>query len=88
MSDSPDLAARLGQALALHRQGRLDEAEALYRAVLAMVPDSADALHLLGVIALQRRDFEAAVRLIGEALQLNPNYAAALSNLASISPGP
>ena len=46
-----DPAALLAEALAAHRQGRLAEAEALYRRILALVPQHFDALHLLGVIA-------------------------------------
>ncbi len=68
------------KALALHQQGELAQAEALYRAILQQAPKHFDALHLLGVIACQRTQYEAAVRLIGEALQLDPNSAAAHSN--------
>ena len=39
-----------------------------------------DALHLLGVIALQTRHPERAVELIGKAIALKPNYAAAYTN--------
>ena len=38
-------------ALGHHQAGRLAEAEAIYRQVLAQFPDHADALHLLGVLA-------------------------------------
>jgi predicted O-linked N-acetylglucosamine transferase (SPINDLY family) len=74
---------RFDQALACHRQGRLDEAERLYRAVLVGKPEHVDALHLLGVIALQRKRFDAAVQLIGRALKLAPAHAAAQSNLGA-----
>ena len=43
-----------GVALALHREGRLDEAACGYRAVLAVHSDHPDSLHLLGVIAQQQ----------------------------------
>ncbi len=41
------------QALRLHRAGRLAEAEQFYRQILAAVPNHADSLHMLGVLALQ-----------------------------------
>jgi len=37
----------LAQALALHQQGRLADAEPLYAAILAVRPDHFDALHML-----------------------------------------
>ena len=43
----------LERAAALHRSGRLIEAEALYREVLAADAQHFDALHLLGVLRHQ-----------------------------------
>jgi hypothetical protein len=37
-------------ALAHHRAGRLPQAEAMYRQVLASEPDHVDSLHLLAVL--------------------------------------
>src|SRR4051812_25557909 len=53
-----------------HRAGQLREAEALYRQVLQTTPDQPDALHFLGVIALQVGQFQAGEQLIGRAIQL------------------
>jgi tetratricopeptide (TPR) repeat protein len=61
----------LDRALGLHRAGRLDEAEGLYRQILAREPDHAESLHLLGVIAHQAGRNEAAVELIGKAIARN-----------------
>lgn len=55
-------------AVAQHRAGRLAEAEALYRQVLARAPNQVDSLHLLGVLANQRGDFETAVSFIQRAI--------------------
>ncbi|TWB12933.1 tetratricopeptide repeat protein [Nitrospirillum amazonense] len=44
----------LSTAVAHHEAGRLDDAESLYAAILAQVPDQIDALHLTGVLTLQR----------------------------------
>jgi tetratricopeptide (TPR) repeat protein len=72
----------LDQALAHHQAGRLNEAEALYRQILQADPEQPDALHWLGVVALQRGQHEAAVGLIGQALAHRPDYVAAYNNLA------
>ncbi|MBP2299043.1 tetratricopeptide repeat protein [Azospirillum picis] len=51
-----------------HRAGRTAEAERLYRAVLDASPGHPDALHLLGVIALQSGQPAEAVDRIGQAV--------------------
>jgi predicted O-linked N-acetylglucosamine transferase (SPINDLY family) len=58
-----------------HQSGRLREAESLYRQVLAQYPNHADALHLLGVIALQSSQYPAAADLIARAIALRPTEA-------------
>jgi len=51
-----------------HRAGRTAEAERLYREVLASSPGHPDALHLLGVVALQSGRPAEAADLIGQAV--------------------
>ncbi len=51
-----------------HRAGRTEEAERLYRDVLDASPGHPDALHLLGVIALQSGRAAEAADLIGKAV--------------------
>jgi tetratricopeptide (TPR) repeat protein len=69
------------QALALHRQGNLAEAERIYREVLGRRPSHFGALHHLGVIALQIQHTARAVELIEKAIGLNARVAAAHNNL-------
>ncbi len=57
----------------LHSEGRLDEAESGYRAVLASEPDNVDALHLLGMLRRQRQDLAEARRLLDRARSLAPD---------------
>ena len=71
-------------ALQHHQAGRLAEAEALYRQILAVQPHHADALHLLGVIAHQVGQHNAAVDLIRQAVAIAPNHPAAHSNLGAV----
>jgi protein O-GlcNAc transferase len=52
------------QALALHHQGRLGEAEPLYAAVLAQRPDHFDALQMQGMIKLAKGEPAEALRLV------------------------
>jgi tetratricopeptide (TPR) repeat protein len=58
-----------------HYAGRLAQAEALYRQVLAGDPAQPDALHLLGMIAYQAGRHAAAVDLIDKALEGRPDEA-------------
>jgi hypothetical protein len=68
------------QAIALFQQGQLDEAERIGARILKPRPDSYEALHLLGVIKLQRGHAAAALGRMEAALKLNPEAADAWSN--------
>jgi predicted O-linked N-acetylglucosamine transferase (SPINDLY family) len=74
---------RLASALAEHRAGRLDQAEAVYRAVLAEDPGNAEAAHLLGVAALQRGRPADAVAMLRQATAIQPSHAKAWNNLGN-----
>jgi len=65
-----------------HQEGRLAEAERLYRLVLAVNSENSDALHLLGIIALQNHHRDDAVTLIRQAIQINGSVATYYANLA------
>nr|WP_211113337.1 tetratricopeptide repeat protein [Azospirillum endophyticum] len=73
----------LAQAVAHHQAGRAAEAERGYRQVLAADPRNADALHLLGVLALQSGRADEAVTLIGKALAQAKGVADYWDNLGS-----
>ena len=77
------LQAKLNQGMALHRQGKLADAERYYGEVLQRQPNHFDALHLLGVIAHQTRRTERGVELIKRAIGLNPKVAEAHNNLGN-----
>ena len=77
-------AALLNAAIAYHQAGRLDEADAAYRRVLAAMPKHFDAMHLLGVVALQTGRLDEAKALISGALAVNPKFAAAHNNLGNV----
>ncbi|MCC7508073.1 MAG: tetratricopeptide repeat protein [Planctomycetes bacterium] len=78
----PTPAEILQQAMGLHRAGRLPEAEKAYATVPMDAPEFVDALHLTGVIALQKGDAQGAINLITRAVQTRPDVPAMHSNLA------
>jgi tetratricopeptide (TPR) repeat protein len=69
-------------ALQEHKAGKVAEAEALYRDVLARDPQHFDSLHLLGVAALQRGRHDVAIDMIGKALALNDRISTFHNNFA------
>jgi predicted O-linked N-acetylglucosamine transferase (SPINDLY family) len=71
-------------ALEHHRAGRLAEAERGYRDILQRQPQHADSLNLLGVIALQTGNLEAAFTLVQRAVALRPDAAVCRNNLGQI----
>jgi tetratricopeptide (TPR) repeat protein len=71
-------------ALEQHRRGALDQAGRMYREILAVRPDQADALHLLGVVAYQQGDHVRAAEWIGRAIARNPASASYYANLAEV----
>lgn len=62
----------LQQGIAAHKEGRLQEAEGLYRAILQAQPQHPDANHNLGLIAVSANQPEAAFPLFEAALKSNP----------------
>jgi protein O-GlcNAc transferase len=80
-SNAARLRDRFRLAQALHQQGRLAEAGAIYQEILRVDPRHADALHFLGLIALQSNQAPHGVRLIEQVIALRPNYAEAYGNL-------
>ena len=73
---------RLDYAVARHRAGALDEAAAVYQAILGDDAGNPDALHLLGVVRQQRGDFAGSVELISQALAIKADATFA-SNLGN-----
>jgi tetratricopeptide (TPR) repeat protein len=71
----------LREAVALHRQGRLHEAEKIYARVLKAVPGHFDALNLLGAIKARQGHFGEAQRLFGAAVKADPRAPQGWSNL-------
>ncbi len=69
-------------ALAMHQNGRIEQAEGLYTQILEAAPNHEETLHLLGVIKLQKKLYQQCIKLISRALEIDPNFSAAYGNLA------
>ena len=82
-----NIAQTLQEALSLHQQGRLRDAEKLYTRTLKAAPDNFDALHLLGLIKAQSGQMGEAYRLMSAALKINPNMPDVLVNFANVLHG-
>ena len=63
----------LQQGVAAHNEGKLQDAERLYRTILQSQPTHPDANHNLGVLAVSVNEAEAALPLFKTALEANPN---------------
>jgi Flp pilus assembly protein TadD len=75
---------RLEIGMTHHRAGQLREAEMIYRQILTEQPNHAGALHMLGSLAADVGQFDAAIELMTKAIQLNPNIAQYHANLGAI----
>lgn len=72
---SPDLLSRLQGAIALHNQGRLDEADEIYCKVLREQPNFPDALHLRALVSHARGRYSEAARFAEAAIAAAPAVA-------------
>lgn len=79
-----DMQSEINQAVALHGQGQLAGAQAIYDQILGSFPDHPIALHLSGVIAHQSGSHDQAVARISQALAAKPDYAEAHNNLGIV----
>jgi tetratricopeptide (TPR) repeat protein len=73
--------ATIDRAQAYHLQGRLAEAEALYREVLQSRPDALRALEGLGVLAFQQGRAEEAAALFARGVRVRPDLVRFQANL-------
>ena len=78
---TPTIAEALHVAAAHHKAGRLGQAERTLKDILSKEPGNPHALHLLGLMAYQRRRFDEASRLIEGAIAGTADNAAFHTNL-------
>jgi protein O-GlcNAc transferase len=80
--DSPPMTLQslCDQALRLHQQGQLADAERLYLQAIVGDPSAFAPRHMLGILRLQQGRIQDALELIGTALKINPASTEALVN--------
>jgi tetratricopeptide (TPR) repeat protein len=81
------LQSTVDRAISIHQQGRVPEAEKIYREVLKQDPGNPDALHLLGLIAHHANRPEPAIELITRAIASDPSVPLYHMNLARVYRG-
>jgi len=77
----PGLQDMFADAFRRHQAGRLNEAEWLYRQILAADPRHAESLNMLGVMSHQTGRRDVSVELFGQAVAIDPSSAEYRSNL-------
>ncbi|MDO9072273.1 MAG: tetratricopeptide repeat protein [Rubrivivax sp.] len=72
------------EAMAVHRAGRLSEAEQQYQQALVLEPDNADALHLYGLLMVSLGRLEQAAGQIARAIDAKPGVAIFHNNYGNV----
>lgn len=75
-----ELQKQLEVGIEHHKAGRGEEAEKVYRSVLSKVPNQPDALNLLGVLAMEAGNHDAAFDLLERAVASRPKDPVCLNN--------
>ena len=73
---------KLQEAISKHKDGKLEEAEKLYKKVIELKPDFPLVYSELGITLLDLKKFDEAETSFKKAIKLNPDYADAQYNLA------
>jgi Flp pilus assembly protein TadD len=80
----PTIAEALSLGLEHQQAGRLGQAEAIYRRVLSEHPEHAEALQLLGAVAMQAGRPQEAIASLEQAVALDPGNSLYVGNLGSL----
>ena len=82
-ADQAGLREKLDFALQQHRAGRLRKARKVYNKILKVIPQHADALHMLGLLEHQSGENDTAISLLTRAVEQGPASAELFTNLGS-----
>ena len=70
----------LKKGLQLHQEGQYEKAKEIYLEIIKVNKFNYDALHLLGIIYLQNKEYQISLNFIKAAIKIQPNAAAFYSN--------
>jgi len=76
--------ARFEAAVALHNAARFEEARHAYEALIRDFPTHAEAMHNLGLLFVQHRQFAEAAEWMQKAIQFNPSEPIYFSNYGNV----
>ncbi|MEO5658232.1 MAG: tetratricopeptide repeat protein [Polaromonas sp.] len=79
----PAASRQLLGAVALHQAGNLDAAQSAYEKILTATPEDSNALHYLGLVTFQKKNYAQSVALIERAIGLNGDTPAFYCNLGN-----
>ena len=79
-----DIKNEIKSALDHLQSGDMKQAEHIFRKILEVQPDNVTALHFIGVLCYQLKDYSSAIRYIKKALEFGPDYADAHNNLGIV----
>lgn len=83
ISQEAEIDQRLSDAKQLHREGNINEAEAVYLDILNSHPNHADARHMIAIVCLERGQLSAAEQHFRQAIALDDQQAVYYSNLGN-----
>ncbi len=72
---------QLKKAQHLISSGEINKAESICKKILKKAPHQIDALQLLGIIALNKQQFDKSIEFFNQVLQMNPNHAVSCYNI-------
>ncbi len=74
----------LDKGIALHASGQLDEAKKIYENIIQSETSNFQAIHLLGVIFFQKKNYSKSIELINNSININPKNFTAYNNLGNV----
>lgn len=83
-SSDPQVIAKFQEAVALHNGGRAHEAMLAYHDIVKMCPGHSEAMHNLGILFVQHKNYIEAAEWMQRAVSANPTQPIFLSNYGNV----